>query len=101
MLARLTPSSDASRLARGDALTSGLPATRGAPSAPLGADGVGGGAFGGGCGGGVFFSDLGASLGFTSPPGREVPPLAAGGGGAPPPPPAGSSPELWAPSPSS
>src|SRR6266446_9548329 len=80
MLARLTPSSDASRLARGDALTSGLPATRGAPSAPLGADGVGGGAFGGGCGGGVFFSDLGASLGFTSPPGREVPPLAAGVG---------------------
>src|SRR5713101_3848593 len=79
MVARLTPSSDASRLARGDALTS----TVAAPSLPLVARagtgaagfgvGVGGGAGGGG--GGAF-----SALGFTSAPGREVPPLAAGVG---------------------
>src|SRR5713226_8028993 len=65
MVARLTPSSDASRLARGDAFTSSLPAARGAPSAPLGAGGVGGGAFGGGCGevfGASFAGSLAAGL---------------------------------------
>src|SRR6266851_5415308 len=79
MVARLTPSSEASRRARGDALTSTLPAPRGAPSssgvpAPLGAggSGVGGGAFGGGCGevfGASFAGSLAAGLaaGAVSP----------------------------------
>src|SRR5438445_2405862 len=58
MLARLTPSSDASRLARGDALTS--PA---APSLPLVARaGSGAAGFGAGGGGGGAFSAFGASF---------------------------------------
>src|SRR5712692_9955455 len=60
MLARLTPSSDASRLASGDALTS----TVAAPSLPLVARaGSGAAGFGAGGGGGGAFSAFGASFG--------------------------------------
>src|SRR5438445_984004 len=72
MLARLTPSSDASRLARGDALTS--PA---APSLPLVARaGSGAAGFGAGGGGGGAFSAFGASFdaGFAA---GEVSPIRA------------------------
>src|SRR6266851_8844905 len=75
MVARLTPSSDASRLARGDALT----ATVAAPSLPLVARaGAGASGCGAGGGGGGAFSALGAYFGVGFAGGAVSPMRAIG-----------------------